>query len=110
MKWKRTIGVTAAVMLVLTVVVLLTGVFQRLLIGGSRLIDNLGDIELPETAYFDEDESEMPTAAAQATWPPGDDPSWNEEMPLVPVDMTAAELADDEAAQSRENRDRYDGG
>ena len=33
--------------------------------------------------------------APVATWPPGDDPSWSEDMPLAPVDQTADELAEE---------------
>ena len=89
----KKIGLTAlAVALGLVVLLFLAGLFQNLLIAGARLTQGIGDTVIPEEAAVDE-EDEEPTAAPVATWPPGDDPSWSEDMPLAPVDKTADELA-----------------
>ena len=83
-----------AVALVVLLLFFLGGVFQRLLIAGARLAQDMGDTVI----LTDEDEvgggaTQTPEPVAAVTWPPGDDPSWSEDMPLVPVDQTADELA-----------------
>ncbi|MBR3502682.1 MAG: hypothetical protein IKO07_00380 [Clostridia bacterium] len=92
----KKIGLAAlAVVLGLALLLLLAGAFQNLLIVGARLAQGIGDTVVPdeeqETGW---DEAE-PSAAPAATWPPGDDPSWSEDMPLAPVDKTADELAEE---------------
>lgn len=92
----RKIGLAAlAVVLGLALLLLLAGAFQSLLIAGARLAQGIGDAVLPdEAAETGEDEAE-PGTVLSATWPPGDDPSWSEDMPLSPVDKTAEELAEE---------------
>lgn len=91
----KKIGLTALAMLAVVVLLALLGsLFQRLLIAGARLAQGIGDTVIldDETPVGGDDEE--PTAAPMATWPPGDDPSWSEAMPLAPVDKTAEEMAD----------------
>lgn len=90
----RKIGLTAlAVIAGLALLLLLASVFQNILIAGARLAQGIGDtVVLDEETAIGGEEPE-PTAAAVATWPPGDDPSWSDDMPLSPVDKTAEELA-----------------
>ena len=90
----KKIGLAAlAVVVALALLFLLGGVFQNLLIAGARLAQGIGDTVMPE-----EDipiGGAEPTTAVAATWPPGDDPSWSQDMPLSPVDKTADELAEE---------------
>ncbi len=98
MKAAKIVGGALAVLLALALLVFLAGLFQRLLIAGTQMARNLGETVIvtdEEAAGEDEAPSSISTDAPVATWPPGDDPSWSEEMPRVPVDKTADELAEE---------------
>ncbi len=101
----KTAKIAAAVFaagLILLLVLFLGGLFQRLLIAGARLAQDMGDtVILTEEDEIGGEAFQAPEAAAIATWPPGDDPSWSEDTPLVPVDMTAEELAEEMKNQDR---------
>ena len=87
-----------AALLALALLAFLAGVFQRLLIVGAQLARGMGDtvIVTDEEESADDDAlPAQPTDAPAATWPPGDDPSWSQDMPLSPVDKTADELAEE---------------
>ena len=85
-----------AVALVILFALFLGGLFQRLLIAGARLAQDLGDTVIVTDEVIGGDEAlQTPETALVATWPPGDDPSWSEDMPLYPVDKTADELAEE---------------
>ncbi len=96
MKAAKIAGIALAAALALLLVFFLAGLFQRLLIAGTRMVQDMGD-----TVIITDDEevggktAPAWTEAPVATWPPGDDPSWGEEMPQVPVDKTADELAEE---------------
>ena len=81
-----------AVLIIIGLILLIAGSFPRLLITGSRMLNSVGEIEIPYEEQID-DEEEIPSITA--TWPPGDDPSWSMDMPMAPVDKTVEELAGD---------------
>ena len=90
----KKIGLTAlAAAAGLVLLVLLGSLFQRLLIAGARMAQGIGDTVILDDEAVIGDGAAEPTAGLQATWPPGDDPSWSGDMPLAPVDKTAEELA-----------------
>ena len=98
MKAAKIAGGVLAAALALLLLALLAGLFQRLLIAGTQMARNLGDtVIVTDEDEGDEDGEAAPfqTDAPVATWPPGDDPSWHEDMPLSPVDKTANELAEE---------------
>ena len=97
MKTGRILLTALAVALVILLVMFLGGVFQRLLIAGARMAQDMGDtvIITDEDEIGGEEALQTPETVAVTTWPPGDDPSWSEDMPLVPVDQTADELAEE---------------
>ena len=77
----------------------LIGFFQRLIVSGAEFVSDLGD----KLLLTEEDETPEATEdlysryyrqnIAGPTVSPGDDPSWESEMPEAPVDKTAEELA-----------------
>ena len=97
MKAGKIAGALVTALLALIVLALLAALFQRLLIAGTQMARDVGDtVILTEEDVVGEGETEpFATDAPAATWPPGDDPSWSEDMPLSPVDKTAEELAEE---------------
>jgi len=98
MKAARFAATVAGVVLAIILAAFLAGLFQRLLIAGARLAQDMGDTVIitdEDVIGGDGEAAPFATEPPAATWPPGDDPSWSEDMPQVPVDRTADELAED---------------
>ena len=98
MKAIKVIAAILAAALVFVLVLFVGGLFQRLLITGAQMAQDWGDtVILTDDAEVGEGNASYAPDydAPVATWPPGDDPSWSEDMPLAPVDQTADELAEE---------------
>ena len=94
MKAAKAVLMVLAAAAVILALFLMGGLFQRLLVAGARLADDVGDtVIITDDDVVGERAPVYETPLPAATWPAGDDPSWSEDMPLAPVDQTAEELA-----------------